>query len=184
MSAKLVLAMFLSLDGYVEDRDGKLAPPPWSADAAEHWSRYNLDRAGHLLYGRVNFEFNKAHWTSTAAAQQAETPRISALPKTVISRTLSGDLGWNGVAARDLQGAVASLKARVSDGDIYSFGGAVLAKSLMLADLVDEYRLMVTPLIMGDGKRLFEPALPRLRLTLVETRVLDVGSVILHYRRA
>jgi dihydrofolate reductase len=104
-------------------------------------------------------------------------------PKTVVSRTMSGDPGWNGTLVKDdLAGAIAKLKAE-TEKDIFSFGGAGMANSLVRQDLVDEYRLMVTPDLFGDGKRLFEPGLPRLKLSLIESRPLDTGAVILHYRR-
>jgi dihydrofolate reductase len=182
--AKLVLAMFTSLDGYVAGPNGELMPPPWSAEVGEAWADHNLKSAGHLIYGRANFEFNKGHWTSPAAAGQLETETMNRLPKTVVSRTLSGDPGWNAaVVSDDLPSAVARLKRSVTGGDIYSFGGAGLAKSLMSEGLVDEYYLMVTPNVQGDGKRLFGTGLPQVGLELMEARPLDVGSVILHYRR-
>jgi len=184
MAANLILAMFMSVDGYVEGPGGQFVPPPWSDEAAEKWADYNLVHSGHLIYGRVNFEFNKAFWTSDAAAGMPETATMNRLAKTVVSRTLSGDPGWNGtVATGDLAATVALLKASVTGGDIYSFGGAGLANSLMAADLVDEYRVMVTPSVFGDGKRLFQSGLPAGTLELVEVDRLDVGSVILRYRR-
>jgi dihydrofolate reductase len=181
--AKLVLAMFMSLDGYVAGQNGELIPPPWSTEVGKAWADHNLKNAGHLIYGRANFEFNKSHWTSPAAAGQAETETMNRLPKSVVSRTLSGDPGWNAAIVNgDLPAAVAKLKRSVTHGEIYSFGGAGLAKSLMSEGLVDEYYLMVTPNVQGDGKRLFAKGLPEFSLELIEARPLDVGSVILHYR--
>lgn len=181
--AKLVLAMFMSLDGYVTGPNGELLPPPWSDEVASAWADHNLRSAGHLLYGRTNFEFNKSFWTSSAAAGRPETEKINRLPKTVVSRSLSGDPGWNGtVASRDLGSTVAALKSSVTNSDIYSFGGAKLANALMRAALVDEYYLMVTPNLQGDGQRLFDAGIPASTLELVEARRLEVGSVILHYR--
>jgi dihydrofolate reductase len=137
-----------------------------------------------LIYGRTNFEFNKGFWTSPDAEGQSETEAMNRLPKTVVSTTLSGDPGWNGTLVKDdLAGAVARLKAEITGGDIYCFGGAGLANSLMAEDLVDEFYLMVTPALLGGGKRLFGEGLPKLGLTLVGSRALDVGSVILQYRR-
>lgn len=179
---KLVLAMFTSIDGCIEGPNGEFITPPWSAEVENAWAEHNLTHAGHLLYGRVNFQFNKGHWNSAAAAAQPETATMNRLPKTVVSRTLSGDPGWNGtIVNRDLRSAVAALKKTASDGDIYCFGGAGLAKSLMLENLVDEYYLMVIPKVLGGGKRLFDAGIPRFDLKLLETRHLDVGSVILHY---
>ena len=182
--AKVVLAMFMSLDGYIAGPNDELVPPPWSDEMVEAWVDHNLKNAGHLIYGRVNFEFNKAYWTSPEAAGQSETEAMNRLPKTVISRSLSGDPGWNAkVASGDLAAVVAGLKRSVTKGDIYSFGGAGLAESLMRQGLVDEYYLMVTPNLLGDGKPLFGAGIPRGELELIQARPLDIGSVILHYRR-
>jgi dihydrofolate reductase len=101
----------------------------------------------------------------------------------VFSRTLAGDPGWNATLVKDdVAGAVAKLK-KGGEGDLFSFGGAGLANSLVALDLVDEYRLMVTPTLLGDGKALFERGRPTLALSLVDVRRLDTGAVILHYRR-
>ena len=187
--AKLVLSMFTSLDGYIEAPGGEFVPPAWSDDLARHWSGYALERAGYLLYGRTNFLFNKGFWSAaetdphSPAASIAYAGTMNRLPKTVFSTTLSGDPGWNGTLLKDdLPGAIGKLKAEV-DGDIYSFGGAGLANSLVRLDLVDEYRLMITPGLLGGGKRLFDPGAPRIPLTLIEAKPLDTGAVILHYRR-
>ncbi len=182
--AKLVLAMFMSLDGYVAGPTGEFVPPPWSEEVGEAWSGRNLKNAGHVIYGRANFEFNKAYWTSPDAAGQPQTEVMNRLPKTVVSRSLSGDPGWNAkVLSGDLSAAIAALKRSVAQGDIYSFGGAGLAQSLMREVLVDEYYLMVTPNLLGDGQRLFAGGIAKSELALIQARPLDTGSVILHYRR-
>ncbi|MCC7276104.1 MAG: dihydrofolate reductase family protein, partial [Alphaproteobacteria bacterium] len=163
--AKLVLSMFVSLDGYIEAPGGVFVPPAWSADVERHWAGYALQRAGHLLYGRTNFLFNKAFWSAadtdpqSPAAGIAYAATMNRLPKTVFSRTLAGDPGWNATLVRDdLAGTITRLKA-APGGDLYLFGGAGIANSAVALDLVDEYRLMLTPGIMGDGKRLFESGL-------------------------
>lgn len=186
--AKLVLSMFTSLDGYTEGPNG-FEPPPWSADVERKWSLDALERAGHLLYGRANFLFNKAFWSAaeTDPASPAATISYAAtmnrLPKTVLSKTLTGDPGWNGrIVGDDLAGAVAALK-RETQGDVFCFGGAQTANALAALDLIDEVRLMIGPVLFGGGKRLFEPGRPRRALRLVETVGTDVGNVILRYER-
>jgi dihydrofolate reductase len=186
---KLVLSMFTSLDGYIEGPGGEFVPPPWSDDVEQHWSGYALERAAHLIYGRTNFLFNKGFWSAaetdptSPAAGISYAGTMNRLPKTVFSTTLKGDPGWNGTIAQgDVANVIATLKAEAR-GDLYAFGGAGIANSLVARDLVDEYRLMVTPVLLGDGKRLFEGGRPRLALTLIETRRLDTGSIIVHYRR-
>lgn len=187
--AKLVLSMFISLDGYIEKPGGVFQPPPWSEEVEAKWSKAALAEAGHLLYGRVNFLFNKGFWSAAGTDPASPAAAISyagtmnALPKTVVSTTLTGDPGWNGrIASGDLPGVVAALK-RETKGDVFCFGGAALAQSLAARDLVDEYRIMVAPVLFGDGKRLFEPGLPEMKLRLIESTSSDVGNVVLRYRR-
>jgi dihydrofolate reductase len=186
---KLVLSMFMSLDGYIAGPNGEFIPPEWSDDLERHWSGYALGRAGHLLYGRVNFLFNKAFWEpadtdpASPAAGIAYAGTMNRLPKTVFSTTLHGDPGWNGsVVNGDLAQAVARLK-QDGGGDLFMFGGAEIAQSFIARDLIDEYRLMVTPNLLGDGKRLFAPGFERIDLRLIDARSLNTGAVILHYRR-
>lgn len=186
----LFLSVFTSLDGYIEKPGGVFAPPPWSDEIERDWSQPALSRAGHLIYGRVNFLFNKAFWSvadtdpASPAAGISYAARMNALPKTVVSRTLTGDPGWNGrIAGPDLAAEVTRLK-REAAGDIFAFGGAGLSHSLLALDLVDEFWLMVTPQLYGDGKPLFRGGRPEVPMRLIESRALDVGSVILRYRRA
>lgn len=188
--ADLVLSVFTSLDGYIEKPGGVFAPPPWSDEIERDWARAAVDRAGHLLYGRVNFLFNKGFWSAaetdptSPAAGVSYAARMNALPKTVVSRTLTGDPGWNArIAGPDLAAEVARLK-REAPGDIFAFGGAGLSHNLLALDLVDEFWLMITPELYGDGKPLFRGGRPEVTMHLIESRVLDVGSVILRYRRS
>ncbi len=136
--AKLVLAMFTSIDGYIEKPGGTFVGPAWYDDLERHWSGRALAEAAHLVYGRVNFEFNRGFWSpaenrsDSPAAQSPHAAVMNALPKTVVSTTLSGDPGWNGrIAGPDLGQEITHLKRTVRDGDIYCFGGAGIATSLL-----------------------------------------------------
>lgn len=188
--AKLVLSMFISLDGYIEASEGEFVPPRWSEEFERHWPNESLKRARHLVYGRNNFIFNRDFWSqaetnpTSQAAGISHAPIMNRISKTVVSRTLTGDPGWRGTVVKDdLAGAMAQLKASVTDGDIYAFGGAGLANSLMAQDLIDEYRLMVTPELFGSGKRLFEDSRPRVPLIRIEATPIDTGAIVLHYCR-
>jgi dihydrofolate reductase len=187
---KLLLAMFMSVDGFVTGPHGEFSGPDWSADLEQHWSGYALERAGRLLYGRVSFLFNKAFWEPAAteprspAAGFPHAVTMNKLPKTVFSNTLQGEPGWNATLARgNLSELVRYLKRGGGKRDLVSFGGAGFARSLIARDLVDEYRLMVTPNLFGDGQRIFEPPFEGRNLKLLESRALDTGAVILHYER-
>jgi dihydrofolate reductase len=188
--ADLVLTIFTSLDGYFTRPGGEFAPPPWSEEVGRKWSTAALSRARHLLYGRVNFLFNKGFWG--AAETDPDSPAagidyagtMNALPKTVVSRTLTGDPGWNGrIAGPDLAAEVARLKREVTGGDIYAFGGSSLANSLFALGVVDEFWIMITPQLLGSGEPFFRGGRPEAMMRLVDCRTTDVGSVILRYRK-
>jgi dihydrofolate reductase len=139
-----------------------------------------------FVYGRVMFEYQKAFWLAAEHdAAMAQDMRDFAVtynrrPRVVVSKTLSGDPGWNGTLVSSLE-ALAALKAEPGP-DMICFGGADLAHSLAKADLIDAYRLMLTPYTLGGGKRLFEGG-PRRDFELAETLRTDVGSLILTYAR-
>lgn len=187
--AKIVLSMFMSLDGYFAGPGGEFVPPEWSDDM-EKWALEAMEQSGRFLYGRVNFVFNRDFWQAaetdptSPAAGIAYAADMNAKPKTVFSTTLPDNPGWNGTVVRDdLPGAVARLKATEAK-DIFMFGGGGIANSFMKRDLIDEYRMLVVPQLLGDGKRLFEGGTDRHGLALVESRPLDTGAVMLRYQRA
>ena len=68
--SKVILAMFMSLDGFIEGPDGEFVPPDWSGDLQRYWADDNTDAAGTLLYGRVNFQFNAGFWQGAAADEE------------------------------------------------------------------------------------------------------------------
>jgi len=174
---KLILSQVISLDGFTTGPDGEFVPPPWSDEVAQKWSGWALESGGPFIYGRVSFEFQKSFWTT---AEGDFAVAYNRAPRFVVSKTLTGDPGWN---AKVLTGVdeIAALKAEVGP-DLICLGGANLAQSLAEADLIDAYRLMLTPYTMGGGKRFFGPG-PRRDFDLVETLTTDVGSLILTYAR-
>ena len=178
---KLILSMFISLDGYIAGPGGEFIQPPWSDEVAREWSGWAGENGGHLLFGRVNFEQMRDFWTSDDAKDLPETGFMNALPKTALSRTLSGDIGWNGRATADLAGEVARLKAE-GGKDVLCFGGAGVSHALVAQDLADEYRLMIAPMLFGGGLSLFPEGVRR-DLELVESQTLDVGSLIVRYAK-
>jgi len=179
----VVLAMFATLDGFVAGPKGELVPPPWSDEAQLHWSDANLELAGTVVYGRKCYEGMAQFWQS-ADANPATAAALTRLPKVVFSRTLR-DPTWANtvVASGDLVSEVERLKSE-SGKPVVVFGGAELAWSLVRSDLVDEYRVMVTPTLLGEGKPLFAGSDVRRDIRLVSARALDTGAVILHYERS
>lgn len=189
---KIVVTEFMSLDGVIED--------PGGAEAYEHggWS-FKFDRgkegdkfkfdelmaADAQLLGRVTYlGFAKA-WPSMGGNEFGD--RMNAMPKYVVSTTLSAaDATWENstvLPGEDLPGEMGQLKEQVA-GDILIAGSATLARSLAEHDLVDEYRLMVFPLVLGSGKRLFDGA-PHAVLRFVDTAPVGPDGVfVLTYQPA
>jgi dihydrofolate reductase len=186
---KLVLTMFMSLDGFIEGPGKTFVGPRWSDDMQVYWSDINLGRAGALVYGRVAYQFNAQFWPTMGSNPDASQPTrdnaavINALPKLVLSRTLTqGDWGPATFVGDDVVGAVTALKQQ--DGkDVVALGGAGMAQTLMAAGLVDEYRILVAPMVLGGGTPLFGPGF-RQKLDLIELKRLDTGSFIISYRPA
>jgi len=177
---KIILSMFLSLDGYIEAPGRQLAPPADTPDLRRYWIAEHLNNGGTLLYGRTCYTFMAGFWMSPDAPQ-GEARKLASLPKVVFSRTLQEAAWANTTIARDPVAEVARIKA-AGGKDALLFGGAGIARSFMAHRLFDEYRLMVTPTILGGGTPLFEGGHARFDLTLLDTVRLDNGAVILHYR--
>ena len=177
---KLVVAMFISLDGYIEGPNKQLVGPGWSADLGKYWIDYNIDRAGATLYGRVSYEGMAAYWTSPAADSK-EAARLTALPKFVFSTTLKTTTWANTtIVSHDIAGAVNRLKAEPGK-DLMMFGGAGLANSFMKLGLVDEYRILLNNIVLGGGTPLFQGGYERFGLDLIDVQKFDTGSVLLSY---
>jgi dihydrofolate reductase len=168
---RIVVSQFMTLDGVVEDPGGAEAfdRGGWAFefDRGEEGDKFKLDEvmaARALLLGRVTYEGFAEAWPSRTGEF---ADKFNAMPKYVVSTTLA-EPGWSNstVIGADVAAAVAQLKRDV-DGDILVNGSIALIATLLEHDLVDEWRLMVYPTVLGAGKRLFAqtPAPSVLRLT-------------------
>ena len=137
--------------------------------------------AGAVLYGRVCYEGMAYYWQSPNANQNVAA-RLAELPKFVASSKLL-EVSWKNstILKGDFSEEVLKLKDQPGK-NIVAFGGAGLAASLMKLGLVDEYRLMVTPTLLGAGKPLFSSGYNRSDLELVDAKIMDTGALIIHYR--
>ncbi|MER7705827.1 dihydrofolate reductase family protein [Kitasatospora sp. NPDC097605] len=183
--SKIVLFMSVSLDGYFEGPDRDIS---WHRvdDEVHRYLNGELGRMGGFVSGRVTHELMADFWPTAADDPDApativEFARIwRETPKTVFSRTLRR-AGWNTtVLPEATPEAVAALKA-ATPGDL-ALGGAGLAASLRAHGLVDEYHLLVNPVLLGRGRPLFTDGLPE-DLELLTTRAFGNGVVLLRYAR-
>jgi dihydrofolate reductase len=171
--ASLVLKMSVSLDGYVASFDGS---NDWIAaggsDDALRWTVETVSNAGAHLMGAATYAEMAAHWPG-ASVPFAEP--MNAIPKVVFSNSLaSADWGETTIAAGDLAEAVTRLKQERSDGYLLAHGGARFARSLVETGLIDEYRLLIHPVVLGAGERIFTAPLT---IEPTSTTVFNGGGV-------
>ncbi len=184
--ARIVVTEFVSLDGVVEDPGGaedfKYGGWTFEIDRGEG-DQFKLDEtmsSQALLLGRVTYEGFAAAWPSR---EGAFADKFNSMPKYVVSSTL-GEPEWSNstVLRGDVAAEVRKLRAG-PDGDVVVPGSVQLVQELLEQDLVDELRLMVFPVVLGAGKRLFGATSEKKRLRLADTKVVGDGVVILTYRR-
>ena len=172
---KLIESTLVSLDGIIE------SPDRWSIfdDEAAQLSMQELDKYDAFIMGRVTYEFFRAKWASVTGNPYID--RINAMPKYVASRTLS-EVTWNAtLLGPDIVGAIERLKAQPGK-DLIKYGTSRVDDTLLRAGLVDELRVWVMPVVVGNGQRIFEDVeASSLKLTLTDVRKLGNGSVVLTY---
>ena len=173
--SKLVVSQFVTLDGVVEDPGGAegFERGGWAFqfERGPEGDQFKLDEvmaSDALLLGRVTYEGFAAAWPSRTGDF---ADKFNSMPKYVVSTTLE-DPEWNNstVIRGNVAEEVAGLKERERGGDILVNGSVQLLDTLMQDDLVDEYRLMVFPVVLGRGKRLFKDDAARTALEVVEVR--------------
>jgi dihydrofolate reductase len=171
--ASLVLKMSVSLDGYVAPTDGSTG---WIAAGASadrlSWTMETVSNAGAHLVGAATYAGWAGYWPS---ASGPFAKPMNEIPKVVFSDSLAS-AGWGEttIAAGDLAEAVTRLKQERSGGYLLAHGGARLARSLVETGLIDEYRLVVHPVVLGAGERLF---LAPLTIEPMSTTVFSGGAV-------
>jgi dihydrofolate reductase len=177
--AKLIMWNLTTLDGYVEGPGRDIS---WHNDVwGEELERISIEQgnaAGALMFGRITYELMAGYWP-TASGEVADF--MNALPKFVFSRTVkTSDWTNTKVFGADVPATVAKLK-RETAKDIYLFGSADLASTLIAHGLIDEFRIGVAPVLLGQGTPLFKPSSERHKLKLLDAKALSVGAVILRY---
>ena len=169
-------------DGGGEIEHGGWSTPYFDDQLAEH-QRDQLFRCDALLLGRQTFEAFAGAWPPMEESEGDFAVRMNTLPKHVASRTLKAPLPWNGTPIEvDVADAVAGLKEQPGE-EILIYGSAQLLNTLLAADLIDRYQLMVFPITLGNGKRLFtNEGLKAFRLS--DASKSGSGVAILTYERA
>ena len=185
---RIVVTEFVSLDGVMEDPGGaenfKYGGWTFEIERGAEGNQFKLDEtkaSEALLLGRVTYEGFAAAWPSRTGEF---ADKFNTMPKYVVSSTLASPKWTNSTVLKgDIPAQVDKLKREIG-GDIVVHGSARLVQALLEHNLVDELRLMVFPVVLGSGKRLFDGTSDKKRLKLVESRVVGDGVAILTYVRA
>jgi dihydrofolate reductase len=193
---KVIVNEFLALDGVAqapgledEDTSGGFRHGGWHLryfnDASQQWVLKSITEAGGFLLGRRTFEIFAAYWPNAPEEEQVIAEPLNTRPKYVASTTLSDPLEWqnSSVLEGSVPEAVAALKQE--DGaDVHVIGSTQLVQTLIAHDLVDEFRLMIDPVVLGGGKRIFRDDGALRPLRLVEHEVTSTGAILATYAPA
>ena len=192
--AKLTMTTFLTLDGVMqapggpkEDASGSFVHGGWLVPYADaDMGRFMMEvlaRADAFLLGRNTYEIFAAHWPKITDPADPIASALNRLPKYVASKTPS-EAHWNPTTlVRDVVNETKRLKQQYTR-ELQVHGSSGLAQTLIENDLVDEYNLLVYPVVLGTGKRLFGAGAVPAALALLSTRTTSTGVVISTYRRA
>jgi dihydrofolate reductase len=183
---KIIVTEFMTLDGVVEAPGGNETPHPhggWQSPYHHpETGKYKIDelaRVDALLLGKITYELFAGYWPGQTGGGFADP--INRLPKYVVSRSLRTAEWNNSHILRDVAGDVAALK-KTDGGDILVYGSATLVKALLHHDLIDELRLMVYPVSVGGGLKLFDDNREAKKFELKHSHAVDNGVIILEYQ--
>jgi dihydrofolate reductase len=180
---KLLSFHLTSLDGYYEGSNQAFDWPVVDAEFNQFALR-QLDEADTLVFGRTTYGLMAGYWPTPAADQddQAVAARMNGLAKIVVSRTLDiAEWAPTQLIGDNVADVLAKLKQQPGK-DMLIMGSSALTVSLIGMGLVDEVRVMVCPVVLGDGKSLFSTAAERISLTLLQARSFHSGNVLLCYQ--
>jgi dihydrofolate reductase len=193
---RVIVNEFVSLDGVAqapgaadEDTTGGFEHGGWHMqyfdEIAQKWVTESLTQAGGFLLGRRTYEIFAAYWPNAPEEEQVIAEPLNTRPKYVASRTLTEPLEWQNstLLQGDVAEAVAALKQE-EGGDVHVIGSLELVKTLVAHDLIDEYRLMIDPLVVGGGKRIFGADGMLRPLRLVESEATTTGAIVATYAPA
>jgi dihydrofolate reductase len=192
---RLIAHEWVALDGVMqapghpeEDTDAGFGLGGWHLpyfdDISRSWVVEGYEAAGGFVFGRRTYESLASHWPNASEEEQVIAVPLNTKPKYVASTTLSPPLGWENstLLEGDVADAVRALKQE-DDGDLHVVGSSRLLHTLLERDLVDGFRLMIDPVALGGGKRLFSDDAPRLPLRLTESTVTTTGAILATYVR-
>lgn len=193
---RLIAIEWMSLDGVVQAPSSKDEDPsggfrhggwhlPYFDPTSMGWVISNLSSADAFVLGRRTYDLFAAHWPNAASEEQQLAQPLNTRPKYVASRTLRAPLAWQNseLLPADLAARISTLK-EAKGGDLLAIGSANLVQTLLANDLVDQLRLMIDPIVLGGGKRIFSDDGTRSTWRLAGSEVTATGAILATYSRA
>lgn len=190
---RIIVNEWMTLDGVVqapgypdEDTSGGFTHGGWHMpyldDRSREWIEAGYQQAGGFLFGRRTYQQLASYWPHASEEEQGVAKPLNTLPKYVASRTLSEPLEWENstLLNGDLGRSVAALKGK-EGGDLHVVGSSDLTRQLMELDLIDEFRLMIDPLLLPGGKRIFGSNTTPRPLRLVDLKTAGTGAILATY---
>lgn len=185
MMRKIIVSNLVTIDGYFEGPNQEL---DWFVVNEEffEYARNLLRSVDGILYGRTTYEQMAEYWPHASIPENDPviTEKMNSLPKIVYSKTLS-KASWNNsrIISGDLKEEIERLKNEPG-GDLVIFGSGTLISGLAKLGLIDEYKLVINPVALGNGNPMFKNIGSQLKLELIDTTVFQSGVVIISYRPA
>jgi dihydrofolate reductase len=183
---RLIVFNSISLDGYFVDQKGDMS---WAHNNSAEFDAFveeNAKGGGVLVFGRITYDLMVSFWPTPMASQYypVVAERMNALPKVVFSRTMD-KATWNNtkLVKGDIATEIRKMKQE-SSVDMVIMGSGNIVSQLAHEGLIDEYQIVVIPVVLGKGRTMFEGAKERLRLKLTKSRIFDNGNAFLCYEPA
>jgi dihydrofolate reductase len=176
----------VTLDGYFTSAHGDMS---WAHKSDPEWNEFvagNASGGGRLVFGRVTYDMMASYWPTPQAARDnpVVAKQMNAMPKIVFSKTLD-EVSWSNTTLIKDDPATAMRKLKKEPGEnMVILGSGSIVSQLTQAGLVDEYQIIVNPLVLGTGKTLFATVKERVGLKLTKTRAFQNGNVLLCYAPA
>jgi len=175
---KLIASEWMTLDGVFDAGTMKEWFQPYDSVDRQAYIRENVLTSDAFLVGRVTYEMLASYWPKQKNNEEGIADKLNSAPKYVVSSTLN-KAEWNNstIIKENVVEEITKLKQQPGQ-NILIFGSATLVQSLMESDLIDEYRFLVHPIIMGSGKRFFKDGMVTTRLSPVKTTTLNQGVIL------
>jgi dihydrofolate reductase len=180
---KLVVFNGVSVDGYFTDPKGDMS---WAHHNDPEWNAFvagNAQGESVMVFGRITYQMMASYWPTPAALQsnRVVAERMNSAQKVVFSRTLDTTT-WNNtkLVKSDLPGEIRKMKQQDGEGMII-FGSGTVVSQLAQEGLIDEYQFVVSPIVLGKGRTMFEGVTKRLNLKRTKVRAFENGSIFVCY---